>query len=126
MAIVLLNGFPLSFLREHKGAKILALEVTPEELRTWLKLKAAEGIPIVSAIGHDATAKLMSEELEIRVKKNRIFVDANPRDIYVVFQLLERTPEGVVYDYATLRKIPHTYYLVKVVPIKEKRKAKHV
>ena len=48
----------------------------------------------ISAIGHDATAKLLSMLLEIDIPVNRIQIEMNSGDIGLHFVLKKRLPEG--------------------------------
>jgi len=50
----------------------------------------------VSAIGHDATAKIMSEILGYNISMNRIQFHQEVGQIAIVFKLNERPPEGDV------------------------------
>jgi len=50
----------------------------------------------VSAIGHEATANLLSNLLEVEIKYNRISIVMQAGDIAVVFRLMTRLNEGQV------------------------------
>lgn len=50
----------------------------------------------VSAVGHESTARVLSELLGIEVPANRITVDMKPGDVAVAVQFLKRLPEGRV------------------------------
>ena len=50
----------------------------------------------VSAVGHESTAKVLSELLGMDVSVNRITVDMKRGDIAVAVQFLKRLPEGKV------------------------------
>lgn len=54
------------------------------------------GRTIQSAIGHAATAELMTTMLKYPVENNRINFIQTPSDIALVFKLKQRAPEGVV------------------------------
>lgn len=66
--------------------------LTAEEAREW-----AAG-DFVSAIGHEATARLLSALLGRPVPVNRVQIHLEPGDCALVFRLTERMPEGVVLD----------------------------
>jgi len=50
----------------------------------------------ISAIGHEATAQVMSRVVGIPIPTARIAITMGVGDIAVVFRLLERLPEGKV------------------------------
>ena len=60
-----------------------------------------------SAIGHEATASLMSELTGINIPVNRVAIKMQPGDIAVVFRLLTRLPEGKVLSLDEIAKIPY-------------------
>lgn len=51
---------------------------------------------IVSAIGHESTAKLISELLEDEIVMNRTTVHFQPDDVALAFVLKQRAPEGKI------------------------------
>ena len=59
-----------------------------------------------SAVGHEATATFMSQILKIDIPVNRVRIQMQPGDIAIVFQLLERLPEGKVLSEKELRWVP--------------------
>ncbi|HHJ12809.1 MAG TPA: DUF1874 domain-containing protein [Gammaproteobacteria bacterium] len=60
----------------------------------------------VSAIGHEATARLLAEVLGVEVPVARIRASLAPGDAAIVLRLRERLPEGTVLDAAALRALP--------------------
>lgn len=50
----------------------------------------------VSAVGHEATAKVLTELLGYDIKLNRIFVDMRKGDKAVAIQFLKRLDEGKI------------------------------
>ena len=62
-----------------------------EQAREWVK----KG-DFTSAVGHESTAKLLSELLGVEIKPNRIFVDMQKGDEALAIQFLERIQEGKV------------------------------
>ena len=50
----------------------------------------------VSAVGHEATAEVLSRLLGVKVPVNRARIQMQPGDEAVVFRLHERLPEGKV------------------------------
>jgi len=62
-----------------------------EQARAWIK----QG-DFISAVGHESTAKLLSELLGVEIMPNRIFVDMELWDEALAIQFLERIQEGKV------------------------------
>jgi len=54
------------------------------------------GYDVVSAIGHEATAKLLSELLYYEVPVNRITIELRDRDVALVIKIKQRLEEGKV------------------------------
>jgi hypothetical protein len=65
----------------------------------------------VSAIGHEATAQLLSKLLGIPIPSNRITIFMKENDIGLHFFLKERLPEGKVLTEEELKTLQ--YWLVK-------------
>ena len=63
----------------------------------------------VSAIGHSATAKLISAKLGIRVPQNRVEVHMAPGDTALILRLKERLPEGALLDEDALQKVGYEF-----------------
>ena len=59
----------------------------------------------ISAVGHESTAKLISELLEVEIPVNRIPVWMKPGDVALCVQFLERVQEGKVLTYDELIKM---------------------
>lgn len=60
----------------------------------------------ISAVGHEGTAKVLSELLGISIPYNRIEIKMKPGDRAVVFRLLKRLPEGTVLSKEELLQLP--------------------
>lgn len=59
----------------------------------------------ISAIGHQATADIMSKLLGYNIPYNRIIVKMNVGDIAIVFRLLNRIEEGKVLTEEEIKNI---------------------
>ena len=59
----------------------------------------------ISAIGHEATAEIMSDLFEMNIPMNRIQFHQEIGQIAIVFKLNERPPEGDVLDRAELERV---------------------
>nr|KJR73267.1 MAG: hypothetical protein TU35_06865 [Thermoproteus sp. AZ2] len=69
----------------------------------------------VSAIGHAATADLLTRLLGVQVPMNRVAIKLNPGDAVLVFQLRGRLPEGaVIQNPEELEKIGYDFWLVQL------------
>jgi len=60
----------------------------------------------VSAIGHDATAKLLTHILEQHIPVNRIQISLDAKDVAIIFRLQTRLPEGKVLNETELFAMP--------------------
>ncbi len=60
----------------------------------------------VSAIGHSASADVLSNYLSIEIPVNRIQISMLTGDKALVLRLLSRLPEGKVLDHEELVRIP--------------------
>lgn len=67
---------------------------------------------IVSAIGHAATAEILTELLEFEVKNNRIEFFQTAEDAVLVFKLKRRAPEGAVLNRAEIEEIGYEFGLL--------------
>lgn len=67
----------------------------------------------VSAIGHEATAEIISEVLGFDIKMNRIQFHQEIGQLAVVFKLNERPPEGEVLNREEIERIGYSFKLMK-------------
>ena len=65
------------------------------------------GHSVVSAIGHSATAELLSQILGQAVEVNRTRAELKPGDSALVLRLTQRLPEGSI---LTAEQLAHTSY----------------
>lgn len=72
---------------------------------TISEAKQILGDSFISAIGHEATAKLLSNLLELQIPVNRVAITMQTGDKAVVFRILERLPEGKVLSEKELRNL---------------------
>jgi hypothetical protein len=73
----------------------------------------------ISAIGHDSTAKFLSQLLGIEIPANRIQVNLKEDDLLIVAQLLERLPEGKILTLEEIQKFPIKFFQVKIKGLDE-------
>ena len=67
---------------------------------------------VESAVGHEGTARFLSQCLRIEVPKRRAAIRMQPGDQALVFRLLERMPEGSVLDTEAVAATPHEFGLL--------------
>jgi Domain of unknown function (DUF1874). len=110
--IYLLNTLviPVNF-DTYENVYIRAETITIEEAKQILINN-----PFISAIGHEGTAKLLSQLLGINIPVNRITVFFEPGDIGIHFFLKQRLPEGKVLTEEELKELD--FWLVKSEVIK--------
>jgi len=78
--------------------------ISLEEARNWIKRWIERG-RLISAVGHESTAKLLSELLGVEIQPNRIFVDMELWDEALAIQFLERVEEGKVLSKEELEEL---------------------
>lgn len=110
MVLYLLNALVVPFKGEEAEFRIRRISV--EEARNIVN-KTKQ---IVSAVGHESTAKALSILLGIPVEVNRVSIFFDVNDEAIVFTLKTRLPEGkVIQDVAELEKIGYElFHVVRV------------
>ena len=108
--IVLCNAFSLSMISKTPTA-VGIWEATTEQVK-----KLLQG-GFESAVGHPATASLLSKLLGMPVKAERKMVTLDEDTILVVFQLLTRLPEGKILSEEELKQLPHKWFIVTPVKL---------
>jgi hypothetical protein len=105
------NAFSLEMVPTTTGMVYLRVrEIDTQTASTLLRSQ-----PFISAIGHESTAKLLSEILGVDIPVNRIQLQLQKGDVLVVVQLLTRLEEGRVLTKEELQKIPHKFFIVELV-----------
>jgi len=72
--------------------------------------KLVKELPFISAVGHEGTAKLLSELLEVDIPCERRTVYMKSGDLGLHFFLKKRLPEGAILTKDELEELP--YWLV--------------
>jgi hypothetical protein len=83
-----------------------------EQARDLLAEFRATQKPIHSAIGHDATARLLSVLLNHPVEMNRAEFRQSPDDLGLVFKLKGRAPEGAILSRAEIEAMGYEFGLL--------------
>lgn len=68
---------------------------------------------VISAIGHAATAGILSDLLEIEVEANRIDFIQSVDDTALIFKLKKRIPEGKVLNRAEIEEIGYEFGILR-------------
>lgn len=99
MKITLLNTAVLTSFGLFKFKPLTLAEV----------IKIVKNAEIVSAIGHAATAEILSDILGIRVIANRFNYVQNVGDTVLVFKLKSRIPEGKILNKNEMEEIGYEF-----------------
>jgi hypothetical protein len=81
-------------------------QISLEEAR---QLIAAKGENIISAVGHQSTAEILTELLGVAVPMNRIQFAQEAGQQALVFKLKSRVPEGVILSRANIEQIGYEF-----------------
>jgi len=73
------------------------------------------GEDFISAIGHEATASLLTEILDVEIPMNRISVRMNIGDRGLHFMLYQRLPEGKILTKEELEELQYDLILSEVI-----------
>ena len=105
--VYLLNTLivPVNF-DKYPVASIKLEKISLEEAKQILQNNS-----FVSAIGHEATAKLLTQLLNVSIPANRVSVFFEPGDTGIHFFLKTRLPEGKILSEAELKTLD--FWLVK-------------
>ncbi len=93
---MLANAFSVNVLqREREDVyEIRFVKANLEFAKELVDYARQKGIEIMSVIGHEATAKLLSQLLQIEIPVNRVSYTLQPTDIVLIFTVPLRLPEG--------------------------------
>lgn len=103
MKITLLNTSVLT-----SFGTFLFAEITVSEVKKLIKMNG-----FVSAIGHSATAEVLSDLLEIEVIENRIEFVQSIDDIAIIFKLKSRIPEGRVLSRTEIEEFGYEFGILR-------------
>ena len=73
---------------------------------------------LLSAIGHDSTAKIMTELLGVNIPVNRIQFEQEEGQTALVFKLKGRAPEGVVLTKEEIEEIGYEFKTMTLVSLR--------
>ncbi len=86
-------------------------DISLEESKEILEY-LGKGCAFTSAVGHQATAEILSTLLEVEVPVNRIQYEQGLEDVALVFKLLGRAPEGVILTREEVEAIGYKFQLL--------------
>jgi Domain of unknown function (DUF1874). len=112
--IVLLNTSVITAQGEFSYKEISLLEA-----RKKIRLFKKSNLEIMSTIGHESTAQILSDLLNTEVKVNRINYVQLPTDICIVFRLKDRTAEGRI---LTKEELGRTEFVFGILIMHSSRK----
>jgi hypothetical protein len=105
--VILSNAFSLSMLSSPE-VRLRVKEAGLQDVKKMIH----DGF--VSAIGHQATAEILSTLLEVPIEFNRIQIKLNKGDSLIVFQILQRLEEGKILSIEEIMALPHKFFIVEV------------
>ena len=103
--IYLLNAPIVPIDVNRKCVAVVTRVSNVEYIRKFIEFWRGSGMEVVSAIGHESTARLLTKMLGFEVKTQRISITAGDGDVIVAFSLNFRLPEGKVLSDAELEEI---------------------
>ena len=109
MAVYILNTLitPIDF-DKFSEVRVKLKKISVEEAKEIL----ADGF--ISAVGHEGTAKLLTQLFGVEVPMNRQAIFLKPGDKAIHFFLKTRLPEGVILDEEQLRRLDYWLVLSEV------------
>jgi len=109
--IYIANAFSLNMLPGiSKEYTIYIREATLEEVKQILNTE----LEVISAVGHQATATVLSQLLGKEIPTNRITIQITIDDILIVFQLLARLEEGKVLTEEEIRQLKYKFFVIEI------------
>jgi hypothetical protein len=96
---------PIDF-DKYPWAVVRVTRISLEEAKELLQKKK-----FTSAVGHESTARLLSQLLGVKIRYNRRSVFMKPGDIGIHFFPKTRVPEGTVLNQEELKRLD--FWLVK-------------
>jgi len=115
------NAFSLAMLREDKAGEQNALLEIRDLGKDVSKVKKLieNSENVISVVGHESTAELLSKLLEMEIKADRKSIKIRHGDGVIVFQLMQRLPEGKILSTEELQNLDFKFFLVSIVDARE-------
>jgi hypothetical protein len=103
---------PIAILNTSIITSVGTYEMTPTTLEiARILVNKPEGF--ISAIGHQSTAEILTNLLQIEVPMNRINFEQQVLQMALVFKLKQRAPEGVILSAEQIEEIGYEFFLLK-------------
>lgn len=106
MRIVLLN----TSISTTEGTYHLSKLPAGDAIQMFIDAVQDPNNTLLSAIGHQATADILSDLLGMKIEVNRIEYAQEIDDIALVFKLHARVPEGRILTRAEIEKIGYDFF----------------
>jgi len=103
--IIISNSFSVNMLTSNTSYTLTFVPMQMEHVRKLIEFAIENNVPIISIVGHESTAKLLSQLLNIDIKVNRINYTLQDSDLLLVFVVPVRLPEGRVLNEEELEKL---------------------
>jgi hypothetical protein len=107
------NDLPIALLNTSivtSDGQYSAMTVGPDYVACVIRNNKQE---ILSAIGHNSTAQILTELLGIDVSVNRIQFEQQPGQIALVFKLNGRPPEGKILSQEEIEAIGYKFQILR-------------
>jgi len=101
--LVISNAFSPNMLEKSELVAILKLDI--DSAKQLVSEAYRSGKTIVSIVGHQSTANLLSQMLGVEVPVNRVDYKLSEYDLLLVFTIPVRLPEGKVLTDEEIRQI---------------------
>ena len=84
------------------------MPITLDKAKVYIKENG-----FISAVGHQATAQILTELLEVEIPQNRIQAKQEDGQMAIVFAMNQRIAEGVILDRKEIEQIGYTLNLLE-------------
>jgi hypothetical protein len=101
----LLNAFSPSMFADKESIGVYFQKLTVKEARDYFNHAQRRGYNIISAIGHEGTAKLLSQILDHEVPFDRKQISLSKSESGLIITLAFRPEEGRIYSYEELMEL---------------------
>ena len=108
--VTVTNAFSLSMVAEEKVEwHLLNVEEISLKRARQIVRNAAE---VTSAVGHESTANFISKVLGVPIPENRRMINLRNDEPLLVFQLMQRLPEGKILTEEEIKQVPFRIFIV--------------
>lgn len=104
---------PLALLNTSICTAVGTYRLTDLALEQAKELVAENRDNLLSAIGHESTAQIMTELLDVQVQVNRIQFAQESNQKAIVFKLNGRAPEGTILSKSEIEEIGYKFQLLE-------------